>query len=355
MTERRSSRSDRGSSSSRGSSRGSSSRYTYRNRSADDIKKRGDQGGNDFDSFVDSSVKMFKPSDGDNCIRILPPTWDDANHFGFDIFMHYDVGPDSQSYLCLHKMKGEDCPICEEREKASKEGDSEYADKLKPVKRIMVYLIDRNDEKTGLQAWSMPWTFDRDLCKLMVDKKTGELLPIDHPEEGYDVEFERKGKGTKTQYIGTAIARRSSELDNDEALDEAVKMPLPDALTYYSYEHIQKEFSGSGGKKSHKDDDDDDKDMGKDRGRGSSRSRSSEPEMPTFDEVHEMAYEELCALIDEHELDINADDSANDNELADWICEDLKIEKKQTRAARSRDDDSASDKMSGLRSRRNRD
>ncbi len=333
-----------------------SSGFRYRERSVDDYKKRGDQGGSDFDKYLDDSIKMFKPADGDNCVRILPPTWKEANHYGLDIYLHYEVGPDKQTYLCLHKMKGEDCPICEERDKATKEGDSEYADSLKPNKRVLVYMLDRNDEKEGLQVWSMPWTVDRDLCKLMVDKKTGELLPIDHPEEGYDVEFERKGKAQRTQYIGIAIARRESSLDNDAALEQAEELPLPDALHYFSYDHIQKAFSGSPSKKSSRESDDDDTDK---MGSGRRSSRRSEPDMPSFDEVHEMTYDELCAMIDEHKLDINPDDSSDDTQLADWICEDLNIkEEKKTssrRSSKEAEDDDTESKMAGLRSRRSRD
>src|SRR5487761_2598770 len=201
--------------STRGGDRGSResserSGYRYQSRSPDAMKKRGDQGGTDFDTYIKDIVNMFKPNDGDNIIRALPPTWDNPEHYGLDIYVHYGVGPDNQAYLCLEKMLKKPCPVCEEMHRASKTGDEDYAKKLKPNKRVLFYLVDRNNEKDGVQAWASPWTIDRDICKISVDKRSGEVLELDNPEDGYDIEFERKGKGERTEYIGLAIARRSS-------------------------------------------------------------------------------------------------------------------------------------------------
>ena len=210
-TEGRSSR-DTGRESGRGSSRG---RYEYQQREPNAMKKRGEQSGNDFDKIFIDDVKVFKVNDGNNFIRFLPPTWKNPEHFGLDIYVHYGIGPDNQTYLCLHKMKGEACPICEEAKRAQDDGDDDYAKKLKPNKRVLVYLIDRDHEKEGLMAWSMPWTVDRDICKISVDKRTGETLELDNPDNGYDIEFEKKGQKQKTEYLGIAVARRPSELGDD--------------------------------------------------------------------------------------------------------------------------------------------
>ena len=341
----------------RGSGRGGSS-FKYQERSPDTYKKRGDQGGGDFDKYLSDRIKMFKPADGDNCIRIMPPTWDNAEHFGLDIFVHYGVGPDSQTYLCNQKMNNKPCPICDEREKASKDGDVDYADKLKPTKRVLVYLIDRNNEKEGPIVWSMPWTIDRDLCKLVVDKRSGDTLPIDNPETGYDINFERKGKGDRTQYIGLAVARRESDLGNPDWLDFVQDNPLDSILQFYEYDHIAGVFGGRSAKKSRDADTDLDREQNaglrevETRGDRERASRNREPELD-WDAIHSMKFEELSALIDDKNLDIKAADSNDDEELADWICEDLKIVKEAPRRNSSRgEDEDVRGKMSDLRRRR---
>lgn len=93
-----------------GRSSGRSSGFRYEGRSKADVDKRSSQGANEFDKYLVDAVKMFKPNDKDNTIRILPPTWEKPKHYGLDIWVHYGVGPDRQTYLCLHKMKSEKCP-----------------------------------------------------------------------------------------------------------------------------------------------------------------------------------------------------------------------------------------------------
>lgn len=352
--------SNEGRSRSRGSEDSGRSGFRYQERSADTYKKRGEQGGGDFDKYLADRIKMFKPGDGDNNIRILPPTWEGAEHFGLDIYVHYGVGPDSQTYLCMHKMQNKPCPICDEREKASKDGDVDYADKLKPTKRVLVYLIDRNNEKEGPIVWSMPWTIDRDLCKLVVDKRSGEILPIDNPERGYDIEFERKGKGDRTQYIGLAVARRDSDLGNDKWIDYIQDNPLDSILQFYDYDHIASVFGGRSAKKGRSSDTDLDREQDaglrdvETRGDRERTSRSREPDLD-WDSIHSMKFEELSALIDNERLDIDPEDSKDDDELADWICEDLKIKKAEVtsrRRASTDDDEDVKGKMDKLRSRR---
>lgn len=318
-------------------------------------------------------IKMWKPNDGDNRIRILPPTWDGADHFGLDIYMHYGVGPDRGSYLCLNKMKNEADPVEEERQQARREDDEDYAKKLEAKRRVLVYLIDRDHEKEGVQAWAMPWTFDRDLVKVSVDRQSGEVLPIDHPEEGYDVEFTKQGKQDRTEYLGIAIARRSTPLGKDDWLDFAVDNPLPEQLQYYDYDHIAKAFNGSGAHKerndrdsredrsSREDDrrshsrDDDDRGSRRSSGRDSSRDSSEDLATPTWESVHEMTMDELKDLIDQEDLDINPREADGKEDLADWICEKMKLkEEKTSRRSSKRDEDEedSSDRLRRMRERR---
>lgn len=362
----------------RGDDRGGSRRsgYQYSARTREDVQKRAEQGGGDFDRYLKDAVKLFKPSDKENAIRFLPPTWDRATHYGHDIWVHFGVGPDRQTYLCLHKMKGEDCPICEERQQAVRDGDEKYAKELEPKRRVLVYLVDRNAEKEGVQAWAMPWTLDRDVCAVSTDRKSGEVLPIDHPDEGYDVLFDKRGAKDRTEYSGVSIDRRDSPLGKSEWLDFAVDHPLPDQLIFYDYDHIRKAFGGSGGSGPRRDrdddhddrrgargnerrrDDDDDRrgsDRGRDRdddkGRDRDAGRGKAPAY-SWKEVHEMTGSELDSLVDELDLDLDPDDFDSDEELADEICKVAGIEE-ETRG-RSRDDDRGGDrgKLGEMRRRR---
>ena len=352
-----------------GRSSGRSSGYQYQERSAEDTKARAASGANDFDKLLLPHIKMWKPNDGDNRIRIVPPTWENAKHFGYDCHIHYGVGADKGAYLDLDKMKDEADPIAEEYQRARKEldpdnkEDAEYLRQLRGTRRDLIYLIDRDHEKEGVQAWFMPFGLGNDVVKLSVDKSTGEVLPIDHPEDGYDVEFTKTGKGIGTKYSAPAIARRSSPLGKEEWLWYAVDNPLPDQLQFFDYNHIAKAFGGVGAHKEKARSRDDDRDAPPARGRERedppARGRGrSEPEPtnaePTWESVHEMTGRELEDLIEQEKLDINPDEAKDDEDLADWICDEMKLKKveRSTRRTVTRDDNDDDDRLAKMRSRR---
>jgi len=324
----RDSRDDRGGrDSSRGGGR-SSTGFVYRARSADSVSKRA-EGSSQFDQYLRSDVKMFKAHDRDNTIRIVPPTWPEAEHYGLDIWVHYNVGPDGQTYLCLHKMKGEPCPICEERAEAARARDDDYAKELEPKRRVLTYVVDRSDEREGLQAWPMPQGTDQDIVKVSVDRASGEVIPLDDPYDGYDVSFSKTGTGIKTRYEGVAIARRSSSLGDERWLEQAIANPLPDVLQYFSYDHIKKEFGGGGGHSS-KHDSRDDRPARDDRGgrdRDPGRPGRDDPPPLTWDLVHSLSSRELDDLVANERLNINPNEAKDDEDLADWICEEMGLQR----------------------------
>jgi len=338
--------------------RSSGRRFEYENRDESEVKKRGQRRGGDFDRMISDKIKLFTPRDSENRVRILPPTWKGAKHYGLDVHVHYGVGPDRNSYLCLQKMKGEADPIAEEHAQARRDGDDEYAKQIEAKSRLLVYVIDRNAEKEGVQAWFMPWTLDRDINKVSEDRDTGEVLRIDHPEDGYDVLFDKTGQKDRTKYGGIAIARRSSPLGKDEWLDFAMDNPLPEQLQYYDYDHIAKAFgagpsnSERGGERDREDDrdrggrdrdegrngrgrereDSSSRDRDEDRGRDRRASSREEPELD-YEAVQGMTKSELIDLIDQERLDIEPKQAKNVEDLADWVCEEMKLKPK----ARSRE------------------
>jgi len=305
-------------------------KFSY-NRSPDSVRKRAQQSGSNRDSFISDKYKTFRPADGQNHIRILPPSWEDAEHFAYDAFVNYGIGSDESAFLSLSAMLGEDDPIAEERQRAEKEGDVEYADTLKPVKRPLCFIIDKSAKKREQTPliWPMPWTFDRDIAVLMTDKRSGEVLPIDDLEEGYDIFFEKTGKGLKTRYQGLEIDRESSPaVDDDDKMEEIeeflLENPLPECLVFHDYDHIAKVFSGGG--------------------KPAKRSSKGASE-PSWEDIHEMDFEALEALIEEQDLDIDSEDFDEEEELADQICDELGIKKSKKGKASKKSSSSKLRKM----------
>src|SRR5580692_7712113 len=99
-------------------------KFEYQARSADQWRKKAAEKGGDFDSIWKQGIKLFKPREGKNLIRILPPGWTDPppDHYALDIYVNYGIGIDEQAYLSLSKMKHEPDPIAEARKQAEREG-----------------------------------------------------------------------------------------------------------------------------------------------------------------------------------------------------------------------------------------
>ena len=113
--------------------------FKYKARTKEDVKSRANMRGGNFDSIIKPQYKVYKVKEGKNLIRILPPTWEDAKHYGYDLYVNYGIGADNQSYLSLSKMKGEKDPLQEAKRAAESEGDKETAKALSPTQRHVDY------------------------------------------------------------------------------------------------------------------------------------------------------------------------------------------------------------------------
>lgn len=215
--------------------------FVYKARPEEAWSKRSKQSGSQYEGFIIDAFKTFVPKK-ENWIRILPPTWDNPQHYGLDIWVHYGVGPNNASVLCTNRMLKEKCPLCEAEARAEAQG-REDSRQFKPTRRVLVWLIDRNEEKNSPLLWAAPWTVDRDISKVSRDRQTGELYQIDHPEAGYDVTFDREGEGMNVKYVGVALARRPTPVA-ENYLKFITENPVPTSLNWRSYEEVQALFEG---------------------------------------------------------------------------------------------------------------
>jgi hypothetical protein len=252
--------------------------FKYKKRSVDEVKKRADQTGGNYDSPVLRGFDMWRPQGGENIIRILPPTWDDFEHYGFDVYEHRFIGSDSSNYICLNKMKGKHCPACDEAKALKDDGEEDDAKKMSFQKRCWVWIVDRSDKSLTPQIWDMSWSQDRDLAA-MTTLRGGKVLYIDHPDDGYDVIVKKKGAGMKTSYTIT-IDRDSSPISDDDDKQEEIlnfiqENPVPTVLQFFSAEHIEKKLAGTTAPKDDDLDDDEDEDKPRKKKAGK-RSRDEE-------------------------------------------------------------------------------
>jgi hypothetical protein len=234
-------------------------------------------------------AKIFKAAEGDNVVRVLPPSWKDPDHYGYRIWVHNNVGPKDQRYLCLREnptSPHKRCPICEELSRLGPRATTEDRQLLSPREAVLYYIVDREKPKEGVQVWMVSPTAEAQIAAQTVDKRRGNVLNIIDPDDGYDLSFMRQGMTkNKTRYLGYKVDRDPSPLSESERsynrwLDEISERPLPSLLNFYTPDQIEEELYGKG-----KDDDDDDRprkgkarsrddDEDEDEPRSRSRSRS---------------------------------------------------------------------------------
>lgn len=221
-------------------------KFQYRPRTADDIAARIQETASDSQGVIMQNFKPYTVRKGDNHIRILPATWDDARHWAFDVYLHYSAGPDRTHVICNNRMKMGACFGCEQRSQAERAGDETLTKELMPRRRAAVWLIDRNAENEGPQIWLMPATLEEDIQSLSIDKTDGSIYLVDDPYQGYDVTFDKTGERLNTKYVSVQIARRASQI-NPKMLDYVADNPLPNCLIWRTYEEVKEIYEGGMG------------------------------------------------------------------------------------------------------------
>ena len=328
----------------------SAQRFKYQARSAEEVKARATRSLGGGDAYLRDGTEFFKSAPKENRIRPLPPTWDNPQHYGIDLWMHFGIGPDRSSYICPDKMRGDPCPICEERAKAAEEGEEALAKALKPKMRVLVWLIDRKNESKGPLAWAMPAGLDKDMANAAVDPDDGSIVYVDRPDEqGADLFFQREGEGIKTEYNNVRVTKKRPLADDsalaDKWLEYVSNNPLPDILIIKTPEELTAALVGTtveekdGDKKAER------PAAAKLPPRGAARTAAAPPaeppppaaaatkeelELPSWDEVHKASTADVGELLEAHGLRAEAEaDSSIDSEaaLADWACKRLGIEK----------------------------
>jgi hypothetical protein len=205
-----------------------------------------------FISYIRNDYRIFQAQKNENCIRILPVTglWNNIKpgHWGLDVWVHFGIGPSNGSVICLDQgtpqlgITGGDCPICQEMYRALKRRDDDLVKQLKPIKRVLVFLLNRKDDQ-GALVWGMPQTLDVKIFKASRSRENGTWKFPDDPEGGFDVYFDKEGEQLLTKYEGVQFASNPSRVPQ-KYLSWVEDNPLHEALVWRDYDEIQRIFAG---------------------------------------------------------------------------------------------------------------
>lgn len=243
-------------------------------RSAENVRKRSEQTAGNFDTIFKSGVEQWFPKVGENCIRVLPPTWENAEHYGYDVFVHAFIGSSGSTYICPAKTFDKPCAACDEAKELKAAGEEEEAKKMAVKKKSVMYVIDRDDRKPWPKVCVISWNQDKEIADASTIKKTNTTLYIDDENSGWDLYVKRTGKNLNTRYT-YVVDRDESPIDADPDMQDDIlafidENPIPDLLRYVDNETIAKSLDGGTRERDRELDDDDDKRGGR-GGRGRDR------------------------------------------------------------------------------------
>lgn len=259
-------------------------RTAFKALNAAKVTERGSRTGNKFDSIFINGVTSYRLKQGTNYFRLVRDP--DSDYWAMQIWVHSYVGTKNSTYLCPKKMsKGEKapCPICDAYEEARREGDKEEEKSLEPKERAIAYVIDREDEKAGLKVFDMSWSMDRDIANVCKNAKTGKIIDVTDPDEGFDIFVTRTGNKLNTRYIGLQVDRETTPLADsqkkqDRLIEEVQKNPLDSLLKYRDADYLADILTGKVEEKDEDADDEVDDKRTTRRGRGD--EGDSETERP---------------------------------------------------------------------------
>lgn len=171
-----------------------------------------------------------------------------------ELYVHEQVGPSRDSYICLAKCFGSPCPICEYQEKLRKAGnyDKEEFKRLYPKRKALynVHVLDTEEEiKKGVQVYYASFfNSERIYASLAKTRKTpdghsyGSYIPFPSIKNGKTISFERQGTGKdNTQFLGHKFEDRDYVI-NPKLIEQAYT--LDELIHIPTYEEVRNAFFG---------------------------------------------------------------------------------------------------------------
>jgi hypothetical protein len=228
-----------------------------RDRARKRAEERESQGGGGTKYSLPENVNFYSPKKHAS-LDIIPYTVSVDNHpedvpkgelwYQRTIFVHYGIGSEEKSYLCLKTIKKK-CPICEQRSLLMKDSnsDEEIIKALRPKERELFNIYDREDPDKGVQLW--------DISNFNFGAKLEEELREGRPEWAGFAEpvdgFTLKVRFSEEQ-IGKNKFMQASRIDFDErkSIDKkhlSQALDLDKILKVLSYEQLEKIFLGVDG------------------------------------------------------------------------------------------------------------
>lgn len=170
-----------------------------------DVKKLKER----FDRKTAGRADRLTLQDGDNYLRIIPPSLDylkdEVDYISFEYFIHYNLGIEgNKMHEVCPKTNGKQnrCPVCESvfaLYKTKDPSDKDLAGQIRGKGRHIYNVIDLNNLDKGVQIMETGTKIYDELVKFIANPKYGDMLDLD---KGRNVTITKtNAKETSSGYI----------------------------------------------------------------------------------------------------------------------------------------------------------
>ncbi len=234
------------------------SKFGYQRRSLSDIDTKIIESSSSYKSYFIQKYKEFKPKEGENHIRILPPLGFNfpkhvTPHYGITLYMHFLMTSPKATIICPNKSTDfrpssieSKCPVCEDvsRLYATNQAEKVKTLRIKAQKKTLVWMLDlKNPSENTPLLFAIPSTLDLGFIKLCKDRSTGEIYNLDDPDAGFNIFFDKTKELGGTKYIGEFRDSRPTSV-SPEHLQFVHDNPLPNLLMWRGYEELKSLYGG---------------------------------------------------------------------------------------------------------------
>lgn len=169
---------------------------------------------------VGSGSEFWRPNDGENVIRILPPWNEDTDgRFWRKTGTHFNVGPDGRAVPCpLVGGAQESCWLCRKSKKLSgsdDEDDRKESEEFAARTSYVMNVLDLDSPEEGVQIWRCGVKAFRVIKKLVRNDDWGDPTDFD---QGYNITVDKTGSGLTTNYDIIPSGRAGAEFPTERQL-----------------------------------------------------------------------------------------------------------------------------------------
>ena len=159
--------------------------------------------------FIESDLPQFRPRDGENFIRIVPPLEDDdlSGAWGVDLICHYIEG--FGWVLSPKSLDQSNYDPIDDLIRELRKIDPDLESMVRTSRKTIMHILDfnQNEQDGDLKLWAAPPTLVEDFVKASKDKRSGRMHSLENAESGFPLSFEKSGTGLQTRYTMVQLER----------------------------------------------------------------------------------------------------------------------------------------------------